>query len=254
MKRLTTEEFITRAKLVHGDTYRYDNTVYSRAKEPITITCKVHGDFTQIADTHLSGSGCKKCADVSNGMARRSSTSVFLDKANKVHGNTYDYVGLVYITDQVKVPITCRVHGIFYQTPLNHLQGQGCPICARVSNSINYRFMDDVDTILYVLYIPAHDVYKIGVTRRTISARYQREDIEYSVVLSVVVPGNIAYLIEYYVLQNLYVHLANKEVFKYGGNSEVLLINPLEVINANLQIFYNGESIKFYNQGLKCLN
>lgn len=51
-KRLTTEEFVRRSKLIHGERYIYDKTVYVNQKTPVIITCKKHGDFQQIAGNH----------------------------------------------------------------------------------------------------------------------------------------------------------------------------------------------------------
>lgn len=36
-----------------------------------------------------------------------------------------------YINTNTKVPIECRKHGIFWQTPHSHISGIGCPICGR---------------------------------------------------------------------------------------------------------------------------
>jgi hypothetical protein len=36
-----------------------------------------------------------------------------------------------YINTKHKVPILCQKHGVFFQTPNNHLQGAGCPHCLR---------------------------------------------------------------------------------------------------------------------------
>lgn len=56
------ESFISEAKKVHGNTYDYSKTVYVKATEKVTITCRVHGDFTQAPNYHVnSGHGCKKC-------------------------------------------------------------------------------------------------------------------------------------------------------------------------------------------------
>lgn len=54
-KPLTTAEFISRAKQVHGDKYDYSNTVYVLSKYKITIICKKHGQFKQRPDAHLVG-------------------------------------------------------------------------------------------------------------------------------------------------------------------------------------------------------
>lgn len=59
---LTTEEFITRSSLRHNNIYDYSKTVYKSSRELVTITCKKHGDFDQVAYYHLNGgNGCPKC-------------------------------------------------------------------------------------------------------------------------------------------------------------------------------------------------
>lgn len=57
----TTEEFVKKAKLVHGDKYDYSNVQYANEKERVKIICKKHGEFWQIPNYHLSGCGCPQC-------------------------------------------------------------------------------------------------------------------------------------------------------------------------------------------------
>ncbi len=57
-----TEEFITKAKGVHGDKYDYSKVQYINAKTKIIIGCKTHEEFNQIPSDHLRGHGCSKCA------------------------------------------------------------------------------------------------------------------------------------------------------------------------------------------------
>lgn len=45
----TSEEFITKAKEVHGDKYNYSKTDYYNNKTKVTIICPKHGEFDQIA-------------------------------------------------------------------------------------------------------------------------------------------------------------------------------------------------------------
>ena len=59
--RTTTEEFIKKARSIHGDKYNYDKTKYIRALSPVIITCPEHGDFKQKPNGHLSGQGCPFC-------------------------------------------------------------------------------------------------------------------------------------------------------------------------------------------------
>lgn len=60
---LTTEEFIRRARLVHGDRYNYSKSIYKRNNEKIEIICPRHGSFWQNAGSHIgvSKAGCPKC-------------------------------------------------------------------------------------------------------------------------------------------------------------------------------------------------
>jgi len=62
-------------------------------------------------------------------MKRRLTTPDFIKRAMVVHGTTYDYRSVEYVKTDLKVKIGCSKHGIFEQTPENHLQGQGCRGC-----------------------------------------------------------------------------------------------------------------------------
>jgi len=62
MRKLTTEEFVTKAKEVHGNKYDYSRVTYINSRTPIELICKQHGIFLQKPDAHISGCGCPKCA------------------------------------------------------------------------------------------------------------------------------------------------------------------------------------------------
>lgn len=133
--KITTEDFITRAKATHGDKYDYSSTVYIKAHSKLTIICPEHGPFQQIAKDHYKY-GCKQCAIESRGKSRRMTTQQFIDKAIKVHGESYSYHLVNYEGDnKTPVEIVCPEHGVFMQKPNGHLRGEGCPRCARESAS-----------------------------------------------------------------------------------------------------------------------
>lgn len=56
-------------------------------------------------------------------------TETFIRKARTVHGDKYDYSKVCYHKALEKVDIICREHGVFSQTPNNHLRGKGCRAC-----------------------------------------------------------------------------------------------------------------------------
>ncbi len=61
-RRLNTEQFIAKAKRIHGDKYDYSLVSYERHDLPVKIVCPAHGEFEQKPRGHLSGHGCRKCA------------------------------------------------------------------------------------------------------------------------------------------------------------------------------------------------
>lgn len=130
MHKLTTEQFIQKAKLVHFDKYNYNPTLYENAKTKVTINCPVHGDFEQLPSNHLTGFGCMKCAVDNRANNKRKSFSQFVEDANNKHNNKYVYPEQKYISCNVKIKIICKIHGEFLQTPTSHLNGRGCPTCA----------------------------------------------------------------------------------------------------------------------------
>ena len=61
-KKLTTEEFIEKARKIHGDRYDYSLVVYGKDNnEPVQIICKKHGPFWQTPRSHLDGKNCWRC-------------------------------------------------------------------------------------------------------------------------------------------------------------------------------------------------
>lgn len=56
-------------------------------------------------------------------------TDSFIARAIKKHGDLYVYEKTKYINSLEKITIICRKHGEFYQSPANHLSGNGCPSC-----------------------------------------------------------------------------------------------------------------------------
>jgi len=57
----STEQFIKDAIKIHGDRYDYSKVKYKNKYSNVTIICKKHGEFKQIAQNHLKGCNCPKC-------------------------------------------------------------------------------------------------------------------------------------------------------------------------------------------------
>lgn len=125
MKKITTQEFINKAREVHMDKYDYSKTIYNNTKSKIIIICKNHGFFEQTPGAHINNKqGCPSC-----GGTKKLTTQEFIKKATNIHGDFYDYSGVVYINSKRKVSIKCHLHGEFFQKPNHHLHGHRCPEC-----------------------------------------------------------------------------------------------------------------------------
>ena len=138
-KKYTQEEFIEKAKAIHGDKYDYSKVEYVNGRTKICIICPEHGEFWQIPNSHLMGKGCKMCG-IENTVSKNSDTQKdFIEKAKAIHGDKYDYSKVKYIDSSTKVCIICQEHGEFWQRPYCHIQGQGCYKCGIKKNSNAYR-------------------------------------------------------------------------------------------------------------------
>lgn len=62
-KRLTNEEFIEKAKLIHEDKYDYSKVNYINTSTKVCIICPEHGEFWQTPNNHLFGAGCPVCPE-----------------------------------------------------------------------------------------------------------------------------------------------------------------------------------------------
>jgi len=131
-KKLSTEQFIQKSKEIHNNFYNYSNVIYITSFSKVCIICPIHGKFQQTASSHLRGKGCPKCANEKrNQKTKITCSDFFIEKANKIHNNKYDYSKVEYINAHTKVRIICPVHGEFLQSPNKHLVGRGCPKCSK---------------------------------------------------------------------------------------------------------------------------
>lgn len=129
-KILNQEEFIRRCKEVHGYFYDYSKTVFTDTLKKVIVTCPNHGDFEQVANSHMIGSRCPECRkEEPKRINLNKFTTKFLARCIEVHGDIYDYSLVDYKRQRDNVKIICAIHGIFEQRPDSHLRGAGCQKC-----------------------------------------------------------------------------------------------------------------------------
>jgi len=108
--KLTTEQFIAKARAVHGNHYDYSLVEYMNNSTRIKIICPVHGIFLQLPCTHLRGAICKAC---SVDKVRHTKDS-FIAKAREFHGDRYDYSLVAYKNNITRVIVICPTHRTIY--------------------------------------------------------------------------------------------------------------------------------------------
>ncbi len=118
----TLELFLTKAAKIRGNLYDYSRVEINSPDKKVEIICRTHGSFYQKREEHLQGKGCPKCA------GKNITNKEFLKKARDKHGETYDYPD-EYVLSSQKLRIICFIHGEFFQTPTDHLRGNGCRLC-----------------------------------------------------------------------------------------------------------------------------
>ncbi len=122
--RLTNDDFIKKAREIHGGEYDYSKINYVNNRTPILIICKEHGEFPQIPGNHLKGYGCPKCAG-----NYRYTNDEFLKRLKEIYGDKYDFTNSKYVNWNTKINFKCKKHGKFLQWPGHLLKGTACPEC-----------------------------------------------------------------------------------------------------------------------------
>lgn len=66
-------------------------------------------------------------------MAHSKTKEQFINDANVVHGDIYNYSLSEYVNNKTKIKIICKEHGVFEQTPQSHIkQKSGCGTCSYI--------------------------------------------------------------------------------------------------------------------------
>lgn len=151
-KQLDTADFIKRAQTIHGDHFDYTQVVYNNMHTKVKIIDPILGEFEQSPMGHLQGQGHPGNRYAKSAAKRRLSTQEFIDQANELHHNLYDYSKVVYQHCDKKVCIIDPDYGEFWQTPYQHLRSHGCP--ARTKNK---KWLEHEDHIIPLSIIRSHN-------------------------------------------------------------------------------------------------
>ena len=138
--------FIKRARDKWGDDrYDYSLVEYKDCKTKVKIIYNKTGEiFEQCPSNHLYS------APENIVLAVRKTTEQFIKESNEVHECKYTYEKTEYVKNNVKVIITCPLHGDFPQRAQAHIQGAGCPTCRESKGEKKIaKYLDKIDVSYY---------------------------------------------------------------------------------------------------------
>lgn len=129
----STEEFIAKAKEIHGNKYDYSKVDFHNINEDVEIVCKKHGSFFQTPKHHIDKAGCIKCAIEKMINSRRLTTEEVIEKCKEVRGTeNFDYSFVKWEGSSENIKVKCLKHNtVFDVRYYDFLGGVDCKKCAR---------------------------------------------------------------------------------------------------------------------------
>lgn len=189
-KRKSKEQYLEKIYKKYGNKFTFDFTNWTGITgNKIKVFCPIHGEFEQIPRNLLlrdCKTGCKQCGLESKNKSKTKGVQSFIDKANNIHHNKYEYIIENYKNRKSKIRIICKEHGEFIKSAQKHLSGQGCFKC-RIKNLIIANILvggyseevfnskpelKDKKACLYYISINKGRLYKIGIST-TMKTRMQ---------------------------------------------------------------------------------
>lgn len=220
------------------DTAKYSDT--------ITTICETCGDIKTLTVSHVLQRGtieclnCKKLESqsiiVQNKVTRAVEKAerkrldlirrqeIFKQTVLRVWGNTYGLEKTEYIRNKDKVTVTCRVHGDILIKPNDLICGHGCRKCADEHSSYSYHRYSHKPCSLYLVHIKGTELFKIGITDKSLKARFKTDYTKLDVVH--IIPFNTgadAWAIENYLTRVVYKeHRYRGMPLLESGNTEII--------------------------------
>lgn len=239
-RKLTQQEFIDKSNKIHDFLYDYSKVEYKNYETKVIIICKIHGEFKVSPHHHIgSKTGCQKCGRIRTATSHLYTLNQFLEKVKKVHGDRYSYKDVIYKHTDIKISISCDIHGIFNQTPHSHLAGQGCPKCNRngawrKTNWINNCNKTFCTPLVYVIrcYNEVEEFIKIGRTKNPIKFRFRHKSIiPYSYEIIKEIKGSPDFVFDKEIeLHRKYKQYPYKPQISFAGQTECFNISILQDI------------------------
>lgn len=136
-----TNEFIKKAKIIHGEFYDYSKVNYIHSSTKVCIIDPDYGEFYQTPSNHLSGYGNPLRGKEKSKQWQYENTKLtlkqFIDRCNIKHNNFYDYSKVVYVNSHTNIIIIDPDYGEFSMSPDQHMKGSPHPYRSKRTNIEN---------------------------------------------------------------------------------------------------------------------
>lgn len=124
--RLTLEEFINRCILKNID-LPLNNQSYININTKMIFRCNSGHIYSRVPSNHLKGIGCPVC---SQEIKQKNVKKTIEEYYKECSGKNIDMpIENIYLGKATKLKHICTNNHIYLQTPNNHLNSHGCPIC-----------------------------------------------------------------------------------------------------------------------------
>lgn len=125
-KKLTTEEFIEKAKEVHDNKYDYSKVKYVNNKTKVCIICHKHGEFWQTPNNHVfKKASCPICKCSSSILEHETKAALFNKNINYVcqyrNKNLLGKMSIDFYLTDYNIAIECQ--GIQHFEPIDYFGG-----------------------------------------------------------------------------------------------------------------------------------
>ena len=146
---MSKEDFIEKAKQIHGEHYDYSLVDYKNMRTKVKIICNIHKiDFLQLPLNHLKFDGCPLCKKKNQQLknkGRKSKSKLSTEEVikrlkNKFGNNDYDYSLVDYVNRRTKVKIICKKCGRINEVYINTTNL--CNHCSHIKAQENRKIND----------------------------------------------------------------------------------------------------------------
>jgi len=129
----TKEYYIQTANKIHNYKYDYSQIIELPKRDfRVNIICLQHGIFEQSFHKHLSGDGCKKCANEKVKERMSITWEIYKEDLQKINNNKYNYSKVIWKGVDIDIIVECPIHGEFEIRPADHKRGRGCTKCSKI--------------------------------------------------------------------------------------------------------------------------